>query len=1136
MAKKKQKVATCDDSEVIVNYAARRPVVISNDEGPALHKSIQSLPSTTRPTTSYPPPRFTLLSPPTPQPPPIKDSTVSSTSSATAEVFEDAKQTRTQRAQLLAEYSQEFALVARLLMAKEADAQIGTACKCGQAPRQVRCSSCTQMAPLCARCWVDQHRYQPLHWAEVWDDAQGFFSRQDISTVLPDEYSIPLGHGGVCCPNATEPLLINLVDINGIHATRVTFCQCIDHSKWRQLFDANFLAATVDQPQTAFTFELLRHWTILNLQSKITAHHYVVAALRRQTDNVFTGNVPDVSSQFRFIARIWPLFLAEKRAGYFYEDGVNMEPGWERTPAYLQHLHSRRWTVDGNNKTGNYAKNNDLNEISLFAGRAYMPSERSFEHYQQLVPQLQKEKTTCSHLKVANGANSAKYKNQRISGNLHVQCDHGVVLSSVDMALGERLAIYDYALNIALEARPFRGSMQPDLVISYDNNCGATANIHSRWHQYFPKNSSIIDHARFTIPACHVRNHVEGCDYLYCYMYKPNTGHFHGETVEATWAVFNELGPSVLQMNPGHRIDTLIIHYGDWNWRKTVSMSRHLVKELDEAKIHYVAKRDHYAGLCDLFETKVPTWNMLDCSPRIDPTHKKIVNSVYSHNNEKVPTMKSLVETLVNSDETIPISTGTVKVGSVAGWVMEGLAILQLQSNIQRLSRTSGETPNKELRSRRTKLSTRIAKWRKLQKQYMPSVDLGLASQTDEFPENSPLLLPSSFSAAEHRDHRLVGLASKQVQMLELALGEFIQKLQTTVKSLSAAYERKYKYARGQDANTRANEGIRTIENRRNTLIEEYNLFRRTLHALDSLDSTKWPSMTVKDTYRKPTEKRRSPGDSRVMEGSLWRMTTAGHSSSQSNTAAGAIFGDTEVDVVSDENVEEPMFDRSDFAYGTKMSLRQARTPAEHTNRSSVKNENAGIKRSQETSTDIPTSTEDGWIWQYGSFKNMTADELQQWEDKSDSVQWFRAEADMERWQEQVEIKHAEFLRLIASFTKHRDAWDILATRSSPLPGHRAYALERRTMFENLRIDAQDKFRNSAIPFLRCSSTSDTLSDRIIQWRAQEEKLFKFNRWAARPLFNDPTVLKHGGDIRESTDEIGYVAPSSAAKRKFGEV
>ncbi|KAJ3967682.1 hypothetical protein EV361DRAFT_1007290 [Lentinula raphanica] len=72
----------------------------------------------------------------------------------------------------------------------------------------------------------------------------------------------------------------------------------------------------------------------------------------------------------------------------------------------------------------------------------------------------------------------------------------------------------------------------------------------------------------------------------------------------------------------------------------------------------------------------------------------------------------------------------------------------------------------------------------------------------------------------------------------------------------------------------------------------------------------------------------------------------------------------------------------------------------------------------------------------------MSSEELEKWEDKSDSVQWFRAEADMERWQEQLEIKHAEFLRLIASFTKYRDAWDLLVNQYSSIPGHRAYAQE----------------------------------------------------------------------------------------------
>ncbi|KAJ3831975.1 hypothetical protein F5878DRAFT_647165, partial [Lentinula raphanica] len=131
-----------------------------------------------------------------------------------------------------------------------------------------------------------------------------------------------------------------------------------------------------------------------------------------------------------------------------------------------------------------------------------------------------------------------------------------------------------------------------------------------------------------------------------------------------------------------------------------------------------------------------------------------------------------------------------------------------------------------------------------------------------------------------------------------------------------------------------------------------------------------------------------------------------------------------------------------------------------------------------------------------------------------DSVQWFRAEADMERWQEQLEIKHSEFLRLIASFTKHRDAWDLLMNHHSTTPGHQAYAREHRDMFDSLRIDAEEKYRRSAIPFLLGRKPGETLADRIIQWRREEEKLFKFDRWAIRPAFHDPTVFKHGGDTR----------------------
>lgn len=125
-------------------------------------------------------------------------------------------------------------------------------------------------------------------------------------------------------------------------------------------------------------------------------------------------------------------------------------------------------------------------------------------------------------------------------------------------------------------------------------------------------------------------------------------------------------------------------------------IARQLLKDLNDAKRQYVEKRDHFAGLCQLNDAKVLKWTAMDRSPHVDPRNKRTVVSVYSHNNEKgmsfsihavvdflvestAPTLKALVDRLMSSKDSIIISSGNVKVGAVAAWLMEGLAIFQLQ-------------------------------------------------------------------------------------------------------------------------------------------------------------------------------------------------------------------------------------------------------------------------------------------------------------------------------------------------------------------------------------------------------------------------------------------------------------------------
>ncbi len=47
------------------------------------------------------------------------------------------------------------------------------------------------------------------------------------------------------------------------------------------------------------------------------------------------------------------------------------------------------------------------------------------------------------------------------------------------------------------------------------------------------------------------------------------TEHNHGEGIEQYWALINALGAQIRQMNNRYQQDTLIIHHGDHNWKKT---------------------------------------------------------------------------------------------------------------------------------------------------------------------------------------------------------------------------------------------------------------------------------------------------------------------------------------------------------------------------------------------------------------------------------------------------------------------------------------------------------------------------------------------------------------------------------------
>ena len=180
-------------------------------------------------------------------------------------------------------------------MKQYADSLVGTECSCHTqgAQRTTRCCDCKFQEPTCTECFIRAHQSDPTHWAERWDASSGFFVCCDILCLHPEGYAIPFGHNSLPCPKydpGCTDVLFHIVDINGIHNTQVRFCKCTLDNCSTQLLKAGFFPATLTQTRMAFSFNLLKWFHRLHLESKVSAFDFV-GGLRRVTDNAFVYHI-----------------------------------------------------------------------------------------------------------------------------------------------------------------------------------------------------------------------------------------------------------------------------------------------------------------------------------------------------------------------------------------------------------------------------------------------------------------------------------------------------------------------------------------------------------------------------------------------------------------------------------------------------------------------------------------------------------------------------------------------------------------------------------------------------------------------------------------------------------------------------
>ena len=99
--------------------------------------------------------------------------------------------------------------------------------------------------------------------------------------------TVYLGHEGKPCPFLGRVLdRFTVVHTNRIHTVKIQLCSCHgdrSHAKF-QLLRCSWLPATTEDPQTAFTFDILDSYLLLSLQGKVSREDYYVS-ISRHTDN-----------------------------------------------------------------------------------------------------------------------------------------------------------------------------------------------------------------------------------------------------------------------------------------------------------------------------------------------------------------------------------------------------------------------------------------------------------------------------------------------------------------------------------------------------------------------------------------------------------------------------------------------------------------------------------------------------------------------------------------------------------------------------------------------------------------------------------------------------------------------------------
>ncbi|KAJ7212313.1 hypothetical protein GGX14DRAFT_564781 [Mycena pura] len=473
----------------------------------------------------------------------------------------------------------------------------------GKTTRLFRCTQCGQFLQ-CEQCVRKMHKYNPLHILREWNGK--FWQEAALHRLQPEGLGevYQLGHHGFPCERPGPVRSMVVIDTKGVFKLQIRLCRCEKEAhanNLAQILRSAWYPATTIDPETCATFEALELFRLLNVVGNVNAYDFV-GTLERLTDPTGVGGIPDRYKAFSRMSRQYNYLKRAKRAGRGHEtDGLqttkpgglavqcwacpapgrNLPDNWRNAKPEDRFLYSLPLALDANFRLKNRIRANEHQDASLGPGQGYFVEPTAYkEHLRH--HSTEKDVSTCIAFAALLQKETRITTGLRVSGVAGCVCArHGVVRP---LGLGDLQKGERYANMDHVLLSALEGVEVERLVFSYDIACQWKVHLLERAKALTEKAniSTRLDKfdIQFGLPVWHAAVHELKCRMANSLSFAKGVGRTDGEGIERTWSILNPIGFATKEMGEGGRHDNIEDKVDHVNFEKNVGQGDALARKI----------------------------------------------------------------------------------------------------------------------------------------------------------------------------------------------------------------------------------------------------------------------------------------------------------------------------------------------------------------------------------------------------------------------------------------------------------------------------------------------------------------------------------------------------------------------------